>query len=217
MDRFKVTLLVNDVPTRASISYLTPEDSKFLKFWRMACRDHNLPAGKDSCELAEQALARWKKYGSRQSYARRWSDVRAFVKSYPHDEVVNFVVLKCKSLNSPNFPANSILGFCHFRRTWCNNIAIDFLASHPAIARRDSSDTTINGVGIALLYYLTEVAKAINANRIWGEATQNSFDYYEKSLQLTSVKDLFIIDAERYRMINELCAEKLKGRDHENV
>lgn len=83
-----------------------------------------------------------------------------------------------------------IAGVCLFRRTWCNNIFIDFLARHPL--------NPIKGAGSALLWYIARVASAINADAIWGETTQNSVEYYAQVFGKQDMRDLLYIRRDEY-------------------
>jgi len=75
-----------------------------------------------------------------------------------------------------------VLGVCHFRRTWRNNLFVDFLTAQPEIASR--SGLPVSGVGTLLLATVVEVAAEIQAPAIWGETTKGSAAFYKKTLDL---------------------------------
>ena len=50
-------------------------------------------------------------------------------------------------------------------------------------------------MGSGIAFGLVRLANALNIPRIWGEATVNSASFYESLLAVSSVQDLFIIEA----------------------
>jgi|ERR1039458_4040186 hypothetical protein len=63
-------------------------------------------------------------------YVSRVGDIADHIANDRRCEVACFVLLKCEC-----FPDSEVIGICHFRRTWCNNIVLDYLAGHPFIVR----------------------------------------------------------------------------------
>jgi hypothetical protein len=88
------------------------------------------------------------------------------------------------------FPPSRHVGFVHFRRTWCNNLCVDFLNAHPDIV---SNREPIKGVGTALLDFIISVAREIRAGEIWGETTSDSVRFYRKLLDDPKAADRFRI------------------------
>jgi len=86
-----------------------------------------------------------------------------------------------------------VLGFCLFRRTWCNHLLIDLLATNPSEAGH------VGRVGASLVYFVASVGDIIRAPFIWGEATEDSAPYYNWWFNTTTVDDLFRIDSAGYR------------------
>lgn len=84
------------------------------------------------------------------------------------------------------------VGLAYCRRTWCHHLALDFLAVHPRALERSGR---VSGVGSGSVFGLVRLANALNIPRIWGEATVNSASFYESLLAVSSVQDLFIIEA----------------------
>ncbi len=84
------------------------------------------------------------------------------------------------------------VGLAYCRRTWCHHLALDFLAVHP---RALDPSWRVSGVGSGIAFGLVRLANALNIPRIWGEATVNSATFYESLLAVSSVQDLFIIEA----------------------
>ncbi len=65
----------------------------------------------------------------------------------------------------------------------------------------------IRGLGRGLLYSLARIAQATKARRLWGEATELSFTFYNQMFQIESVDDLFSISARRlanFRRVTEV-------------
>ena len=88
----------------------------------------------------------------------------------PDAEVALMAVIKADW-----FPGPGVLGVCHFRRTWCNNLFVDFLTTQPEVASR--SGARVFGVGTWLLASVVQVAEEIQAAAIWGEATKSSASF----------------------------------------
>lgn len=76
-------------------------------------------------------------------------------------------------------PGGRIIGGCFARRTWAGNILLDFLFSHPSSFTSDGSTKT-SGVGFAMMSVLASLALSIQADELWGEATENSHGFYKK-------------------------------------
>jgi len=98
----------------------------------------------------------------------------------------------------------AVLGLCNFRRTWCNNIVLDYLTVHPAIVRRlpkhaKNAPPPIRGVGLALFYFLSTLAVELNVGTIWGEATQNSAVRYQVWFQQPDLNDLIRLTDEDFK------------------
>lgn len=117
--------------------------------------------------------------------------LKASIRQEANGEFVG-LILATAEWNAPC----STLGFCFFRRTWCNHIAVDFLATHPCLQR---SESEILGVGTALLYAIGEVAQEIFAPTIWAETTDLSVKYYQKLFKIPTLKDILILDTKRFR------------------
>lgn len=90
----------------------------------------------------------------------------------------------------------AVAGLCLFRRTWCNNIAVDLLAVHPreVVSERER----FKGLGPCLLWYVAEFAAELEAESLWLEATQNSAPAYQRMFELENVKDLVVLNRNEY-------------------
>lgn len=93
-------------------------------------------------------------------------------------------------------PGAAMAGLCLFRRTWCNNVAVNYLAAHPR--EIVSEQGRFKGLGSCLLWYVTEFAEALQAESLWLEATQNSAPAYEQIFELENVRDLVFLNSAQY-------------------
>jgi hypothetical protein len=147
------------------------EDCDFVHGWREKLGNDTNPYRKDAVDFADLASQRFfadSRMG--QPYVRSMSDVADHVSHDPQCEVAGFVLLKCDW-----FPDSDVIGICHFRRTWCNNIVLDYLAGHPfAFRPPEGYEYGVRGIGTALICLLSRVATQQACGCIWGEATQTS-------------------------------------------
>ena len=93
------------------------------------------------------------------------------------------------------YPCGRSLGLALIRRTWCNHLAIDFLAVHP---RLSTTDRDVSGVGSALLSASSDVAAMLRVDKVWLETTSESVDYYRVMFQQPELKDLLVIDRAKF-------------------
>jgi hypothetical protein len=178
----------------AKIVIAGENDFGFLSGWREKLGKDQNPFRVDSVAFAQLVIDRFSMHSAIQPYVTSTEDIGDHIKSNPHSEVAGVALLTCDW-----FHDSPVLGLCHFRRTWCNNIILDYLASHPFIAKRpDGYSHHVKGVGLALLYFLSRLAERYGCEYIWGEATQLSCDYYKKVLSLDSVKDLILIPRDKF-------------------
>jgi hypothetical protein len=73
-------------------------------------------------DFAQLALDRFSTHSAIQPYARSIGDSGDHIASNPKIEVACCVLLTCDW-----FPDSNVLGVSHFRRTWSNNIVLDYL------------------------------------------------------------------------------------------
>src|SRR5712692_5307085 len=142
------------------------EDRAFRKWIRSAAAASN-PKLQDAKELGTLAFRRWREAITKQRVADCVEDIKDFIDDSSEAEVSVLILVRAPWLRGRN-----LVGLCLFRRTWCNNIYIDFLTKHPSLVGKRKNP--IRGVGTALLYFITCVAAEIEADTVWGEATQNS-------------------------------------------
>jgi hypothetical protein len=124
-------------------------------------------------------------------------------------EVAGLILLKCDW-----FPYSEVIGLCHFRRTWCNNLVLDYLAVHPRTLGFDvHPQSKVKGIGSALLCFLSRIAVANSCDLIWGEATHISHGFYEKLFNLEAVKDLFLVPRANFLVCANLPKDWQQKRD----
>lgn len=184
----KLSLEFNKDRRVAEIVIAGQEDFSFLAGWREKLGNDQNPFRTDAVAFAQLTLDRFSAHSAIQPYVKSIDDIGDHIKNNQQSEVAGIALLR-----SDWFPDSTVIGLCHFRRTWCNNIVLDYLASHPFIAKRpEGYPHHVKGVGLALLYFLSRLAEKYTCEYIWGEATQLSCDYYKKVLSLDSVKDLIL-------------------------
>jgi hypothetical protein len=188
----KRPIVINGTLREAEIEYVTRPDFQFLDQWRQSLGNDTHPVRADAVDLATLACKRYKAHAPVEHYATRQEDIGDYVRDNPYSEVATLVVMRCRW-----FPESDIVGLAHFRRSWYNNLILDYLASHPWVASPPAGyDVEVKGVGLALLYFICATAVQNNCEAVWGEATQNSCEFYKRVFKLDRVRDLFYIPKE---------------------
>jgi hypothetical protein len=165
-------------------------DLKRLGHWRAAKRVSDNPHIRDTLEFCRLAGKRWKTYRAANRTVTTFDELRRARGS--RNEVV-FVMLARAAWHKPS----PILGFCFCRRTWCHHVVLDFAAAHPnAIAPAGGA---VHGVGSGMLYSLVHLANGMGVKTVWGEATENSATFYEKTLEIQNVTDHFFINGDTFQ------------------
>jgi hypothetical protein len=189
------TLEMNKAPNVARAVFAATNDLDFVDGWREKLGDDTNPYRKDAVDFADLAIQRFKADSQiGQPYVRSISDISDHVSHDPQCEVAGFVLLKCDW-----FPDSRVLGICHFRRTFCNNIVLDYLAGHPFTVRPpENYKYLVRGVGTALMCFLSRVAVTLSCTCIWGEATHLSRRFYRKIFKLDSIDDLILVPKPKF-------------------
>lgn len=202
---------VSKNPQKVVVEFATMNDLLFVEKWRETLGVSPEPIQRDVVDLAQLARDRYiadSKVG--QPYIAAAEDVHEHLAGDQQCEVGGFILLKCEW-----FPDSKTIGFCHFRRTWCNNIVLDYLGKHPrTLGHTEDPRYKIGGIGPALLCYLSRIAVKYSCGRIWGEATQTSRTFYERQFALEKVKDLFVIERDNFNACAEL---KLDWQSKQNA
>jgi len=162
-----------------------------LGSWQKLVKGNPSPVAHDAAELAQLAYSKWAYYRRELEIGATLEEVMAKIRNNPNAEVAVLLLAKAPALRNRSIRMR-IAGVCLFRRTWCNNIFIDFLAGHPL--------TPVKGVGSAILWYVARLASVINAEAIWGETTQNSVGYYAKLFGKQDMRDLLYVRRDEYEL-----------------
>ena len=169
----------------------TNRDCAGIKRWKRFIKGTGDPIKRDSVELANLAIRRWREGRAKGMVANTMREIRNFIRDNPYCEVAVLVLMK-----APWSKGMKIVGLCHFRRIWNGNIFIDYVAAHPLAA--GGSGKSVRGVGLGLLYYVVCCAAEIGATAIWGETTQNSVEYYRKIFKKNDINDVLYIKREEF-------------------
>jgi hypothetical protein len=174
--------------------------------WQGAIHGNPSPAQRDSLELALYAIRRWQEAHKLDRTAKSVKLLKDMIKDNPRGEVRVLGVARATWLR-----AHRTVGVCSFRRTWCNNIALDVIAAHPVLDERENSP--IAGLGTGLIHHVCLVAESIEAYAIWGECTQNSRDFYAAFGDRPPVaQDLIVLSAEDYKPLKIKIETKWQDR-----
>lgn len=170
--------------------------------WQSSIDGNPSPSQRDSLELARYAARRWQEANALNRTAASVERLQDMIRDHPRLEVSVLAVARAKWMKS-----HRTIGVCTFRRTWCNNIALDALVAHPVLD--DLKPSPIAGLGSGLLHHVCSVASSIGATAIWGECTQNSSAFYNKFLDPPSVaEDLIVLTAMGYTRLKAAVDEK---------
>jgi hypothetical protein len=204
------SLELNKSQQTALIVFAARDDFDFIKGWKEKLGDDTNPYRKDAVDFADLAIQRYdadSKIG--QPYARSISDVSDHVSHDRECEVAGFALLKCDW-----FPDSNVLGICHFRRTFCNNLVLDYLSGHPFTVRPpENYKHLVRGVGTALMCFLSRVAVSLGCTYIWGEATSDSRKFYRKIFKLDSIEDLILVPRSNFTECASLDLSWQKAKD----
>ncbi len=173
------------------ISFASRREVKRLAYWRiprLLPRDLDV-AQKifDAVEFARLASNRWQYYHRQHATVKSMDGLNQTIHERPSAEVA--MVMIARPAWDSRIPT---LGIAYLRRTWCNHLFLEFFATHPQVIVRRHEQ--IRGVGDAMLHQIVALAEQIAAPCIWGEATENSFEWYQKHLAIEEVRDHFFIE-----------------------
>jgi hypothetical protein len=167
---------VDTNPQKVVLEFAALGDVSFVEKWRESLGTSPEPVQRDAVDFAELARDRYFADSSvGQPYIASPQNLSQQIARDPQCEVAGFMLLKCDW-----FSNSEVIGLCHFRRTWCNNIVVDYLAAHPlTLKQMDDTSYKVKGVGTALLCFLSRIAADNSCGQIWGEATNSSCTFYE--------------------------------------
>jgi hypothetical protein len=190
-----VSIELNGGQRRATVVFAELHDLSFINEWRDKLGENADTKRRDALEVAQLAIDSLLAHSKvQQIYVNSVEEIATQIKADEHVELAGFLLLKCDW-----FPDSGVIGICHFRRSWCNSIILDYLSVHPFIAKPPEKYTHIvSGAGSALLWFVSDVARRYMCGRIWGEATHGSRSYYKRMFYLESVEDLILVPPLNY-------------------
>lgn len=170
-------------------------DLSFVEKWRETLGTNPISVQRDAADFAKLAKERYLADSSvGQPYITTAEEMHDHITRDPRGEVGAFMLLTCDWFRDSN-----IIGLSHFRRTWCNNIVLDFLAAHPlTLSHKEDTRYEVKGIGLVSLIFLSRLAMEHSCDFIWGEATQSSCSFYKKIFEMDSISDLFMIPRENF-------------------
>jgi hypothetical protein len=205
-----VPIRVNGADNVGRIHYITQSEFGFLDQWRKSLGTDKNPIRTDAVDFANLACKRLTAHSPLEIYARHADDISDHIQNNPLCEIANLVAMKCDS-----FPESEVIGLAHFRRSWSNNLILDYMAVHLWIGKPpEGYPTIIRGVGTALLFFICSIARRNQCGCVWGEATQNSCAFYQKVFDLDSVRDLLYIPHEKIVRFADNLEQKWKQNKH---
>ena len=166
--------------------FANQSDLDILRLWAPNKKQANNEFVRDALEYSAHASQRWPVYQRLGRTVVSCEELQEISKRDKFSEIVFLLVSEAR-WHKPS----PILGFCFCRRTWCHHVILDFAACHPNAIRKAGGK--VNGVGSAMLYSLVKVSNDIGIKCVWGEATLNSFRFYQASLNIKRVPDYFFI------------------------
>lgn len=185
-------------------AFARESDLELLKTWKKWQPVSDNPHANDALEFSKLASKWWYYYHRQGVSATSMAQLKRLCQRHPHRETAFLVLAR-----APWHELAPILGLCCCRRTWCNNIVLEFAAVHPVVL--SDSDRHVRGVGTGMLYSLIRIADELKSKTVWGEATEHSAPFYEKVLGIPKVGDHFFITGQAM----ENCREQfqvLKGK-----
>ncbi len=141
----------------------------------------------DAVEFARLASNRWRYYHRQHLAVKTLDELHLTVREHPRTEVA-MVLIARPTWRSP-IPT---LGIAYLRRTWCNHLFLEFLATHPQVIVRRREQ--IGGIGDAMFHQIVMLADQLAVPCIWGEATENSRSWYQDHLGIVEVRDHFFVE-----------------------
>lgn len=187
MNEFPFQIKVAGVPQQATLCFANRSELRRYHRSLSPFARKSSTIIREAVEFTRLAAKRWRYYSRSGEVAENFAKLQREIRRNPKCEVA-FIMTATIRHGRLDLPVG--LGYC--RRTWCHHLALDFLAVHPRALDRSRR---VSGVGSGIAFGLVRLANALNIPRIWGEATVNSASFYESLLAVSSVQDLFIIEA----------------------
>lgn len=186
---FKNVVLIGGQEAPATTRIGGSAEAKALLSWEVEA-NHDQKS-RDAVEYAEQAGKKWVWLKDLNRCPTDVAEAGDLIRSNPVAEICYLLVQE-----SPALEQHGVLGFTLVRRTWANNLVVDFLATNPAVL---TAAPKIQGVGVGILAGICALADQLNAGFVWGEATDMSAKFYQHVFSLPRPSDLFLVDGTGYR------------------
>lgn len=185
-----VPVRVGSEKRRIAIRFARTFHPYLVNSWKNAVAPGATGKPLDTVEFLESAYAKWMLYESKQRIATSFNELQRRIHREAMGEVL--AVLTASARWHRN---GAVIGFCQFRRTWCNNLVFDYLAVHPDLLR---DRPPISGVGTALLFQLAQIASRLATGIVWAETTDTSALFYARLLGLRANSDLIRVNAAQF-------------------
>lgn len=187
-----------------------PADWTFASAWHSAGRAADSASHRDSLEYATLAGKRWRYLEEQGLVPASPAELRDSAEKQPTGEFGLALALRERT------PAGSILGVAFARRTWANNLMLEFLAASP------HASNGIKGVGRALMQALALIGLSLQCGELWGECTELSQGFYvtlksrtsgasPRKQQLGEVGDRFQFTARELQVMLERTQVRIAG------
>ena len=139
-------------------------DWRLIRYWGIISSTD--PRSADAIEYSTLASERWRYFDGQNFIARSISEIVTRSQEEPDTDLGFGILLSGNS--------RSAYGCCFARRTFCNNILLEYLSAAPY-----TSDT-ITGVGTVLVQLLGLLGQQWGASELWGECTSLSNTFYSR-------------------------------------
>lgn len=187
----KVPVRSQGLLKEVSIDFAEAIPASLFAEWSAALDSAGTEPQRDTLEFLECVVDKWAFHEGKRRVVRSAIELQARVEQEPTGEVLGVLVA-----SADWYRDGAVVGFCEFRRTWCNNVAYDFLGIHPSLLVPATRD--ISGLAMALLYRLGLLAVDLKAGQIWAETTDTSAGFYERIFNVAPLADLLVMDAEDF-------------------
>jgi hypothetical protein len=186
----------------AICAFGTFRDLKEIALWPRQVKGDTHSQTLDALEFAKLLSKRWRFYQGQGLTVAGIPALKRKISAQENIEIAFFCVARARWANP------QILGIALARRTWCGHLILDFLATHPL--RLMAGPQHISGIGKGLLYGMAEVAFAVRAKVLWGEATETSAPIYQHIFELKRVDDLLLVPRASLASFRAVMREKVK-------
>lgn len=191
-------VLVDETPQPVEFVFARNTDLAAITRWRSPRVIEDMAAVRDTLEFARRATEHFRYYKQTLPVANSQAQLRRSMRLDKSAEISMFFVARAQW-----YEPSRILAFAQCRRTYCNNLVLEFLGTHPRLV--GNFGPRVSGVGTGSLCALAEFAHSTGIRAIWGEATAISAGFYKAVLKVP-VRDHFYIEG---RLLDQ-CRKKFR-------